>query len=445
MMLRFTLVVLIAANAFAGPLTPAEKRGRHIYRHGESPAGRPMTALAGGSELGASIFACGTCHGPDGRGVSEGTVEPSDIRWSKLQEVLLTGRKRPRYDEARLARAIREGVDSAGNPLSPMMPHFRMADEDLSDLLAYLKRLGDEPQPGLAADSITVATGAGSVPRIVVDAYFKDVNAAGGIFGRTLKTADVPPAEAFAVIGATEGVEASFDGERVPLITPFPNASPAPSSFFLFSDLETQALALLKHAGARPVHVLHDGSPTAVAAAEALEPRTNVTTFEALAKAKRADDDLLFLLGGGVDTNAVLRGLESLQWKPRVLIAGASVTADIFNATVPVFVAAPTLPSDLTEEGRNELIAFAQRHALPPGQMTTQIATYAAVKVLVEGLKRSGRDLTREKLIASLEQLYQFPTGVTAPVSYARNRHIGSNSAHILTVDPKTRAFKPVD
>lgn len=444
MILRLAILVLAAASAFAGPLTPSEKRGRHIYRHGESQSGRPITALAGGSELGANIFACGTCHGADGRGVSEGTVEPSDIRWSKLQEVLLTGRKRPRYDDERLARAIKEGVDSAGNALSPVMPRFRMADEDLSDLLAYLKRLGNEPQPGLAADSITVATGAGEVPRIVVDAYFKDVNAAGGIFGRMLKTADVPPAEAFAVIGATDNVEASFDDERIPLITPFPTASPAPSSFFLFSDLETQAQALLQHAGEHPVHVLHDGSPAAVAAAESLEPLTNVSSFDALAKAKRTDNDLLFLIGSGVDTNTVLRNLQSLQWKPRVLIAGASVTADIFNATSPVFVAAPTLPSDLTDEGRNELIAFAQRHALPPSQMAAQIATYAAVKVFVEGLKRSGRDLTREKLIHSLEQLYQFPTGVTAPVSYARNRHVGSNSAHILAVDPKTRAFVPV-
>lgn len=448
MILRFAIVALATTIASAAPLTPAEKRGHHIYQHGESAAGRPITALVGGAELGAGIFACGSCHGADGRGVPEGSVEPSDLRWATLQKIVMTGRKRPRYDNGRLARAIREGVDSAGNELSPVMPRFRIADEDLADLVVYLKRLGDEPQPGLAADSVTVTTAAPGLASSIVEAYFKDVNAAGGIFGRTLKIADVPVTEAFAVIGAVEGVESEFDGERVPLITPFPTASPSPSSFFLFSDLETQVLALLHHAGARPVHVLHDGSPAAVAAAEALEPRTSVTSFDALARergvAERSDDDLLFVLGAGVDTSAVMRGLQSLQWKPRVLIAGANVTADIFDAPAPVFVAVPTLPSDLTDEGRAEVIAFAERHALPTRQLAPQLATYAAVKVFVEGLKRSGRDLTREKLITSLEQLYQFSTGVTPPISYARKRHIGSTGTHILAVDPKARVFVTV-
>lgn len=416
---------------------PAEKRGRHIYQHGESSAGRPITAITGGAEIGAGIFACGTCHGMDGRGVPEGNVEPSDIRWETLQKIVMTGRKRPRYDDARLARAIRDGIDSAGNELSPVMPRFRMSDDDLSDLIAYLKRLGNEPQPGLAADSITVTTAApGATSRAVIEAAFQDVNAAGGVFGRTLKLADVPPAEAFAVIGAAEGIEATFDGERIPVITPFPTATSAPASFFLFSDLETQVQALLRHAGTGTIHVTHDGTPSARAAAESLNAPAN---------AKRSDGDLLFLIGAGVETNAVMRDLQSKQWKPRVLIAGAPVTAEIFDAPVPVFVTVPALPSDLTEDARHELIAFAERHQLPTEQLAPQIATYAAVKVFVEGLKRAGRDLTREKLIASLEQLYQFSTGLTPPISYARNRHIGSTRAHILTVDPKARAFVTVE
>lgn len=449
MILRLALILLVATSAFAAVLTPAEKRGRHIYQDGESSAGRPVTALAGGTELGAGIFACTRCHGADGRGVAEGTVEPSDVRWSALQAILLKPRKRPRYDDEHLGRAIKDGLDSAENPLSPVMPRFRMADEDLGDLLAYLKRLGNEAQPGLTGDSITVTTAApGTMSRVVIEAYFKDVNAAGGIFDRTLRIADVPVAGAFAVIGATEGVESSFDGERVPLITPFPTASPSPSSFFLFSDLESQALALARFAEAegRAVHVFHDGSPAAQAAASALTPRTTASQWEAIAKAKRTDEDLLFLIGADVDAGTVIRGVQSLQWNPCILIAGAKLTPELFTApaSLRVFVAAPTLPTDRTDEGVHELHAFALRHAIPPEQLSAQIATYAATKVFIEGLKRAGRDLTREKLIASLEQLYQFPTGLTPPVSYSRNRHMGSTGAHILAVDLATRAIVPV-
>jgi hypothetical protein len=57
------------------------------------------------------------------------------------------------------------------------------------------------------------------------------------------------------------------------------------------------------------------------------------------------------------------------------------------------------------------------------------------VRVFVEGLKRAGRDLTRETLITSLEQLYLFPTGVTPPITYARNRHLGSTTVHVLRVE----------
>lgn len=382
-------------------LTPAEERGRHIYRTGESLAGRPMTAVVQGSELGASIFACANCHGREGRGVPEGNVAPSDIRWETLQKMAIpeVGRKRPKYNDATLARAIREGVDSAGNPLSPVMPRFRIGDDDLSDLVAYLKRLGNEPQPGLTEDSITIAA---SSP--VVAAYFEKINAEGGLFGRTLQMKDVPADQAFAVLGPA----GDLGEERVPHIAPFPTPSPQPASFFLFGGLETQALALKRRAGDGPVHVMHDGSPAARAAAEALGPSATAKT----------DDDALFLIGPGIDAANVLRELGS--WTPRVFIAGATVTPAIFDAPKAmqkrVFIAIPSLQGN-------------------------DAAMFAAAKVLVEGLKRAGRDVTRETLIAALEQLYEFPTEVTPPVTFNRDRRIGVLEPHIVMVDLDARGF----
>ncbi|HEX2059795.1 MAG TPA: c-type cytochrome, partial [Thermoanaerobaculia bacterium] len=213
---RLVVLLFVCASVAGAPLTPAEKRGRHIYRNGTSVSGRPIAALASGTEMDASIFPCGSCHGPEGRGVPEGNVEPSDIRWRTLQKILLPrneiGRRRPKYDDAALARTLKDGVDSAGNALSPVMPKFRMADEDLSDLVAYLKRLGDEPQPGLAEDRITVSTTAPGARR-VIEAFFADVNAGGGVHGRTLHLGE----DGFAYVGAVEGTEASFGEERVPL------------------------------------------------------------------------------------------------------------------------------------------------------------------------------------------------------------------------------------
>jgi mono/diheme cytochrome c family protein len=434
----FAIVVLYAVSAAASsPLTPAETRGRRIYRHGESVSGRAITAQIGGGELGASVFPCATCHGADGRGVPEGTVEPPDVRWRVLTNILVPpdgqGRRRPRYDEALFARALQHGVDAGGNRLSAVMPRYRMAGADLADLVAYLKRLGDEPQPGVSDTALAVAT-LDARARPVLEAFLADVNAQGGIHGRALQLKDAA-GDVFAIIGAAapeESVAARIRDESIPLITPLPFDSPPPSAFFLFSDAESQAAALRQHFGgdARTSHVLH-----------------RTADWDTVA-ANKNDDDLLLLVGSGVDTSVILRRLAALQWRPRVLIAGASLPPEILDAGPSfrdrIFLAAPTLPTDATADARRELLAFIARHHLPATQLAATMATVAAGRVFVDGLKRAGRELTREKLIASLETLYQFNTGLTPPVSYARGRHAGATGAYIVAVDVDRRTFVPM-
>lgn len=452
---------------FVLALAASEQRGRDIYRGGASPSGRAITAVIGKgetTELAASVLPCGSCHGPEGRGIPEGTIEPADVRWSALSNYLVTrARRRPRYDDALLARAIREGHDAGDMPLSPIMPRYRIDDRDLADLVAYLRRLGNEPQPGLADTELTIATivpgsATGQISRTVIEKYFADVNAEGGLYGRTLKLRAIDAknaseglTDAFAIVCASftddARIESLIDRERIPLVTPLASesASNAPSSFFLFSDLESQALALTKHvgAGARNVYVLHDTTAAARAATSAIEERAaslqwNVhTSLDAL---KKRDNDLLFLIG--VDLNDALRQLETMQWQPQIVVAGASLTS-FPSYSNKILIAVPTLPTDITVEGQREMLAFAERHQLPRTQMPTQIATYAATKTLIEGLKRAGRDLTREKLIATLETFYQFATGLTPPITYARNRHVGAVGAFIVEVDVENRTFVP--
>ena len=60
-----------------------------------------------------------------------------------------------------------------------------------------------------------------------------------------------------------------------------------------------------------------------------------------------------------------------------------------------------------------------------------------AAKVLVEGLQRAGRDVTREKLIAALETLKGFDTGLTLPVTFTKDTHEGSTEVRMLRVNDK--------
>ncbi|HYC90409.1 MAG TPA: ABC transporter substrate-binding protein [Thermoanaerobaculia bacterium] len=419
------LSLLVAWSAAAAtPLTPAELRGRRIYREGTGSAA--MTARIGDGEFGASLFPCATCHGADGRGVPEGSVEPADVRWSALAKILVPpdgrGRRRPRYDETSFARALQQGVDAGGNRLSPIMPRYRMDDADRADLAAYLKRLGDEPQPGVSDTTLHLTT-LDPRARPVLEAFFADLNAGGGVHGRTMHLRDT---DVFAIIGGA----APIRDEEIPFITPLPFDPPRPASFFLFSDVSSQAAALRTHFGA-PTHILR-----------------RIEDWETLAAAAGHDDDLLLLLGPTVDAGAILRHLAPLPWRPRILVAGTSDPVALLDAGPSfrnrIFLAVPSLPSDVTPEAGRDLLAFLDRHRLPKTQLPATIATLAAARVFVEGLKRAGRELTREKLTASLETLYQFATGLTPPVSYARGRHAGSTGAYIVAVDVEGRTFVPV-
>jgi branched-chain amino acid transport system substrate-binding protein len=62
---------------------------------------------------------------------------------------------------------------------------------------------------------------------------------------------------------------------------------------------------------------------------------------------------------------------------------------------------------------------------------------YGAARVLAEGLQRAGRDVTREKLIAALETLKDFDTGLTLPVTFTKDNHEGSTEVRMLRVNDK--------
>ncbi len=64
-----------------------------------------------------------------------------------------------------------------------------------------------------------------------------------------------------------------------------------------------------------------------------------------------------------------------------------------------------------------------------------QTAALGASMVLVEGLSRAGRDLSRQKLLTALEGLQGFDTGLTPRIGYNADRRIGSYGAYAVKVD----------
>ena len=153
----------LADGTAARGLSAAEVRGKALYQTGKSARGNEITAtIAGEIELSATLYSCGQCHGADGRGRLEGGVLVPEIRWSRLTAPhgvpTYLGGLRPSYAKTDVERAVRDGVDSAGTPLDPLMPRYAIGEDDLADLMAYLRVLGTEAAPGVSEDTIRVAT-----------------------------------------------------------------------------------------------------------------------------------------------------------------------------------------------------------------------------------------------------------------------------------------------
>src|SRR5262249_33836950 len=229
-----------------------------------------------------SSIACANCHGREGQGKTEGGVSPTNLTWDSLTRPYTvttpSGRQHSAYDEALLKRAITMGFDPAGNELHVAMPRFRMSLEDMTDLIAYIKKMGKSLDPGLTATTIqlgAVVPGEGPLSEIgralrgVIEAYFEELNNQGGIFGRRIELlvmnggeTDVRRSVArgglFALVapftaGADETFGAAFEEEQIPVVGPItllPQTGTAAKrhTFYLYSGPAQQARALFAFA-----------------------------------------------------------------------------------------------------------------------------------------------------------------------------------------------------
>ncbi len=115
--------------------------GERIYFTATSDRGTDITYAGGPSSNGwmmmSGQLACASCHGPDGRGGVHSmgmmqTMDAKDIRWSTLES---------EFDTQKFKLALEEGKDPDGSMLSTDMPRWKMSDEDIADLVDYLKTL----------------------------------------------------------------------------------------------------------------------------------------------------------------------------------------------------------------------------------------------------------------------------------------------------------------
>lgn len=416
------------------------------------------------------------------------------------------GRKHPPYTERALEMAIKRGTDPAGNKLLNIMPRYEMAREDLADLIVYLGRLGKDRDPGIGESKIVIGTAApatgaladlGQAIKAVTDAFFAEVNGQGGIYNRRvelkfIETGDSATAtrtnverlmkdeQVFAmmgvfVAGSEKEIFPLMAQLEVPLIGPFTlypqSGFPVNRQvFYLLSGIEGQSRALIDFAAKKSelknasIAVVYPKSEINASVFEAIKDQSRkvgisaplpteyvggqLDATETVKQCRQRNSDVVFFLGSSDEVSSFTKAADNLGWFPWILLSSSSAGGDIFSTPSgfdgKVFLAFPTSPADQNAEGIKEFRALAEKYKLPSHHLAAQISAYSAAKILVEALKRAGRDLSREKLIQALEGLYEYPTGLTPAITYGPNRRIGANGAYVVTIDLKEKQFLPV-
>jgi len=417
------------------------------------------------------------------------------------------GRRHPAFTEATVAQAITQGIDPAGNTLDITMPRYALSAEEVQDLLAYLQRLGTEDDPGLTETHIRVGTmlplqgqrgDIGLAVQGVLRAFFDAVNARGGLYGRQLKLvvaehtgervstlanaarllADEP---VFALLSPiTDGVETELaaltEQHELPILSPFPpfaGASLATNTFTfsVFSGLQEQGRVLIEYAvrhlplKAPRIVVLSPTGAGYTEIAEAIQAQgarhgwTQIipvtyqpNTFEVSSQGQslyQSGTQVVVFLGAAQELPVFLESVAHLDWAPYILLPGVLATRELVDVPARfagrIFLTYPTLPSDRTAQGMQAFTALQTQHKLSPHYVEAQLAAYSAARVLVEGLQRAGKDVSRAKLVRALEGFSAFDTGVTPPLSYGPNRRVGALGAYIVTIDVEHKRLQPID
>jgi len=446
----------------------------------------------------ASILPCMQCHGVDGRGIGiispdinwDVLVEPAGHQHPQ--------RKHGPYDRSSLAQAIVDGIDPAGNDFEATMPRYTMTDADMADLIAYLQRVHAELDPGLSATTIRIGTVlpsegslgmAGTAMRIVLEAYFDFVNVTGGINGRKLELvvaqwgADDTPAfwqaqdlvsnePLFALIACyLPGYEAEFSNlvneQQIPVIGPHTLMGTGGNGryeFFLQAGLAEQGEALVEAVlqqavvaqSEQPrigvVYPLMQGFDQLADAARERVARhgpervamlpykaNRFDASSAVATLRDAGSEAILFFGSASEFIELGKRASELDWKPTLLAPGILAERGVFEIPETfggqVYLSYAALPTDHTPSGTNLFEALHRDRSLNYRESVSQIAAFSAAQVLAQALKTAGPDLSREQLVASLEDMDNFQPGLTPAISFAPARRMGPGGVHVVRID----------
>jgi ABC-type branched-subunit amino acid transport system substrate-binding protein len=273
--------------------------------------------------------------------------------------------------------------------------------------------------------------------------------------------------------GAEDGVAALTQEKEVPFIGPSTllpqRGSPLNRYiFYLLPGLKEQGRALVTFAAKKTdaaksrVAIVSPETDFNRSIASAIEEQTkkvhwnSVTTSyysrdrfsaaEFVNESHQKGIETVIFLGSGPEAAAILKEAEAAGWTPSLYMLGSLVGRNIADAVTVkmkdrIFLAFPTVPSDISASSAAEYSALLQRNKIDSTHAAAQASAIAAAGILVHALEICGKDLSRERLVTTLEGLYEYDTGLMPKITFGPNRRIGALGAYVVTIDPEKKLF----
>ncbi|MES2037088.1 MAG: hypothetical protein V4495_04570, partial [Pseudomonadota bacterium] len=339
--------------------------------------------------------------------------------------------------------------------LHPLMPRYHIDAASLDDLVAYLGVIGTDT-PGLTDTVLRVGV---SLPDNVYGAAIQaGLNKAFDqqVYGRKLELLLNPaPDQVFVEVASLQNmsqaaINSTTDANKMTVIGSLPTPGvanffdmPVSNNFYLLPSLREQASALLtqvaldarsaflNNRATQQLTLIHDldNDPALHALLKELREQARVnhqSLREQVWSAKvRKPGEAVIYLGSAANLREVLAATgNSLVYASAIHIGEASLQLPPAQAArlrllLPWHTSSPVfdLPTAYSD------------------------AAYAAGMVLIEALKRSGRQLGRSELLQQLNQLRDFTIPGFGKISFHPGQHHGNHGGQLLAVDVEHGVF----
>lgn len=166
--------------------------------------------------------------------------------------------------------------------------------------------------------------------------------------------------------------------------------------------------------------------------ARTLKAVVMIATYKAAArfieKVRTAGMDLIL-------TNASV--VNATELADELVPLGPKVTADVIVTQV---VPLPTSHATAVIRYREAL----QQYGPEDAPDYASLESYVAANVLVEGLRRAGKELNTEKLVEALEGIQGLDLGIGAPLGFSKTDHQASHKIWGTMLEP-TGKYRPID